>query len=334
MARRGLRNIAANTITVLIVCGLLLLAAIEYAKQEFAAPGPLTEEVIVVLEKGSGLKDASRVLREHGAIDNEFLFRLGSRYRREDRGLRYGEYLIPPHASMEQILDQMVRGDTIQHKVTVAEGLTSSQVAELLQSSDILRGEITEVPPEGSLAPDTYFIERNMTRAEVLNRMAEAQTAALTEAWEKRAPDLPLASAEEALILASIVEKETGIATERGLVASVFVNRLRRGMPLQSDPTVVYGLTLGKGPLGRGLRRSELDRATPYNTYQINGLPPTPIANPGRDSIMAVVNPEVTDYLYFVADGTGGHVFAKSLDEHNRNVANWRKIEAEKKQSQ
>jgi UPF0755 protein len=172
MARRGLRNIAANTITVLIVCGLMLLAAIEYAKREFSAPGPLTEEVIVVLEKGSGLKDASRVLKEHGAIDNEFLFRLGSRYRREDRDLRYGEYLIPPHASMQEILDQMVRGDTIQHKVTVAEGLTSSQIVELLRSSDILRGEISEIPPEGSLAPDTYFIERNMTRAEVLERMA------------------------------------------------------------------------------------------------------------------------------------------------------------------
>jgi UPF0755 protein len=334
MARRGLRNIAANTITVLIVCGLMLLAAIEYAKREFSAPGPLTEEVIVVLEKGSGLKDASRVLKEHGAIDNEFLFRLGSRYRREDRDLRYGEYLIPPHASMQEILDQMVRGDTIQHKVTVAEGLTSSQIVELLRSSDILRGEISEIPPEGSLAPDTYFIERNMTRAEVLERMAEAQTATLTDAWEKRAPDIPLASAEEALILASIVEKETGIASERGLVASVFINRLKRGMRLQSDPTVVYGVTLGKGPLGRGLRRSELDQVTPYNTYQIDGLPPTPIATPGRDAIMAVVNPEVTDYLYFVADGTGGHVFAKSLDEHNRNVANWRRIEADQKQSQ
>lgn len=334
MARRGLRNIAANTITVLIVCGLLLLAAIEYAKREFSSPGPLTEEVIVVLEKGSGLKDASRVLKEHGAIDNEFLFRLGSRYRREDRDLRYGEYLIQPRASMQEILDQMVRGDTIQHKVTVAEGLTSTQIVELLRSNDILRGEIADIPPEGSLAPDTYFIERNMTRAEVLKRMAEAQTATLADAWEKRVPGLPLASPEEALILASIVEKETGIASERGLVASVFINRLKRGMRLQSDPTVVYGVTLGKGPLGRGLRRSELDQVTPYNTYQIDGLPPTPIATPGRDAIMAVVNPEVTDYLYFVADGTGGHVFATSLDEHNRNVANWRKIEADQKQPQ
>jgi UPF0755 protein len=196
MARRGLRNIAANTITVLIVCGLVLLAAIEFAKREFSAPGPLTEEVIVVLEKGSGLKDASRVLKEHGAIENEFLFRLGSRYRREDRGLRYGEYLIPPHASMEEILDQMVRGDTIQHKVTVAEGLTSSQIVELLQASEILRGEIAETPPEGSLAPNTYFIERNMTRAEVLQRMAEAQSAVLAEACQQRAPDLTIASAE------------------------------------------------------------------------------------------------------------------------------------------
>jgi len=334
MARLRMRNLAANTITVLIVAGLLILAAIELAKREFAAPGPLKEEVIVVLPKGAALNDVSRLLKLHGAIDNEFLFRLGARYRRDDREIRYGEYLIPAHASMEDILGQMVRGETIQHKITVAEGLTSYQIVELLRASDILTGEIAEVPPEGSLAPDTYFIERNMTRKEVLARMAEAQAATLAEAWEKRAPDLPLRSPEEALVLASIVEKETGIAAERPRVASVFINRLRRGIRLQSDPTVVYGITGGKGPLGRGLRRSELDRVTPYNTYQIDGLPPTPIATPGRDAIMAVVNPEVTDFLYFVADGTGGHVFSATLDEHNRNVSTWRKLEKERKSSE
>jgi UPF0755 protein len=161
--------------------------------------------------------------------------------------------------------------------------------------------------------------------------MAELQAAVLAEAWEKRLPDLPLASPAEVLVLASIVEKETGVAEERPRVASVFINRLKRGMKLQTDPTVVYGITEGKGPLGRGLRRSELDRATPYNTYVIDGLPPTPIANPGRDAIMAVVNPEETDFLYFVADGTGGHVFAETLQEHNRNVAQWRSIEEKTK---
>jgi len=181
------------------------------------------------------------------------------------------------------------------------------------------------------LRPETYSIERNQSRSDVLREMAEAQAAVLAEAWEKRAEGLPLSNPEEVLVLASIVEKETGVAAERDQVASVFINRLKKGIKLQTDPTVVYGITGGKGPLGRGLRRSELDRATPYNTYVIAGLPPTPIANPGRDAIMAVVNPAETDFLYFVADGTGGHAFAATLREHNRNVAAWRKIEKKNK---
>jgi len=220
-----------------------------------------------------------------------------------------------------------VRGDTVLHRVTVAEGLTSHQIVEILRQNDLLTGEITEDPPEGSLAPETYTIERNQSRSDVLKLMEKHQAEILAEAWEKRAPDLPLSSPEEVLVLASIVEKETGIAEERGRVASVFLNRLKRGMRLQSDPTVVYGITEGKAPLGRGLRRSELDRVTPYNTYQVDGLPPTPIAAPGRDAIMAVVNPEDTNFLYFVADGTGGHVFSETLAEHNSNVARWRRIE-------
>jgi UPF0755 protein len=322
-----MRNMASNALSVLIVAGLVFLVTIGVAKREFSAPGPLQAEVIVVLPRGAELKDTSRLLALHGVISNEFLFRLGARYRREDRAIRYGEYLIPAGVSMEGVLALLVSGKTIEHKVTVAEGLTSYQVVEILRASKILTGEIAEVPPEGSLAPDTYFVQRNQSRGDVLARMAEAQSVVLAEAWETRAPGLPLGSAEEALVLASIVEKETGLAGERGLVASVFVNRLKRGIRLQSDPTVVYGITEGKGPLGRGLRRSELDRVTPYNTYLIDGLPPTPIAAPGRDAIMAVVNPEETDFLYFVADGTGGHVFASTLREHNRNVAAWRRIE-------
>ena len=326
-----MRNMAANTISILIVAGIVLLVAIGIAKREYTAPGPLREEVIVVLRKGAGLKDTSRILAEHGVIENEFLFRLGARYRREDRAIRYGEYLIPAGISMEEVLALLVRGETIEHKLTVAEGLTSYRIVEMLRASLILTGEIAEVPPEGSLAPDTYFIQRNQSRSDLLARMTEAQAAALAQAWEMRAPDLPLTSPEEVLILASIVEKETGVADERGRVASVFLNRLKRGMPLQSDPTVVYGVTGGEGPLGRGLRRSELDRVTPYNTYLIAGLPPTPIAAPGREAIMAVVNPEETDFLYFVADDSGGHVFATTLRQHNRNVAAWRRIEKNSK---
>jgi UPF0755 protein len=221
----------------------------------------------------------------------------------------------------------LVEGKTVLHKLTVPEGLTSFQIVELLRGSEILTGEVGDIPAEGSLAAETYTLERNQSRNEVLKQMAELQAAELARAWERRVPDLPLATPEEALVLASIVEKETGVAEERARVASVFINRLKRGMKLQSDPTVVYGITGGEGPLGRGLRRSELDRETPYNTYVIDGLPPTPIATPGRDAIMAVVNPEETDFLYFVADGTGGHVFAETLDEHNRNVVKWRAIE-------
>jgi len=326
-----MRNMAANTISILIVTGIVVLVTIGAAKREFSEPGPLRQEVIVVLPRGAALKDTSRLLALHGAIENEFLFRLGARYRREDRAIRYGEYLIPAGASMAEVLALLVSGETIEHKVTVAEGLTSYQIVEILRASKILTGEIAEVPPEGSLAPDTYFVQRNQSRSEVLARMAEAQAAVLAQAWEQRADGLPLAGPEEVLVLASIVEKETGVAHERGRVASVFLNRLKRGIRLQSDPTVVYGITGGRGPLGRGLRRSELDRATPYNTYLIDGLPPTPIAAPGRDAIMAVVNPEETDFLYFVADGTGGHVFATTLQQHNRNVAAWRRIERNSK---
>jgi UPF0755 protein len=324
-----MRNLAANVLSILIVVGIALLVAIAVARREFAAPGPLEGDVVVELPKGANLRDTSRLLALHGAIDNEFLFRLGARYRGEDRAIRYGEYRIPARASMAEILAILVNpAAALKHKLTVPEGLTSYQIVQLMNDSEVLSGEIKNVPPEGSLAPDTYFVQRNDNRNDWLKRMADEQQRILAEAWQKRAPDLPLKSPEEVLILASIVEKETGIAAERGRVASVFINRLKRGMRLQSDPTVVYGITKGKAPLGRGLRRSELNRVTPYNTYQIDGLPPAPIASPGHDAIMAVVNPDKTNFLYFVADGSGGHVFAETLQEHNRNVAKWRNLES------
>ncbi len=325
-----MRNVAANALSVLVVLGIVLLVAIGVAKREFTAPGPLEEDVLVQVPKGADIRGTSRLLAENGAIDNAMLFRLGARYRGEARAIRYGEYRIPARASMEEILAMMVRGDTVVHRITVAEGLTSWEVVELLRGNDVLTGEIEEVPPEGRLAPETYHVERGQTRAEVIQRMRALQDEILSEAWQEGETDSPLETPEEVLILASIVEKETGVPEERARVASVFLNRLRRGMKLQSDPTVVYGITEGKGPLGRGLRQSELERRTPYNTYVIAGLPPTPIANPGREAIMAVVNPAETDFLYFVADGTGGHVFAKTLAEHKRNVREWRQIEQER----
>ena len=216
------------------------------------------------------------------------------------------------------------------YRISVAEGVTSWQVVDALRKVDVLSGEIESVPDEGSLAPDSYEVAREAPRAELIALMEEAQSARLENAWANRAEGLPIDTPEEALILASIIEKETGVPDERGLVASVFVNRLRQGMRLQTDPTVIYGITGGQGVLGRGLRQSELRRETPYNTYVITGLPPTPIANPGLASIEAAVNPPESDYVFFVADGSGGHAFAVTLEEHNANVAKWRKIEAER----
>lgn len=220
-------------------------------------------------------------------------------------------------------------GDT-RIRVAVAEGATSWQIVEALKAVPVLTGDVTSLPPEGALAPDSYEVRKGDTVASVIERMSAAQQRILAQAWEGRADGLPLNSAEEALILASIIEKETGVAEERRQVSSVFVNRLNRGMRLQTDPTVIYGITKGQGVLGRGLRQSELRRETPYNTYVIPALPPTPIANPGRAAIEAALNPDTTPYIFFVADGTGGHAFAETLEEHNRNVAEWRKIEAER----
>ncbi len=217
----------------------------------------------------------------------------------------------------------------VNFQITVAEGVTSWQIVDSLRKADFLSGELDVVPDEGTLAPGSYEAKRGTDRAGLIEEMTSRQATILAEAWAGRAEGLPYDTPEEALIMASIVEKETGIAEERGRVASVFVNRLQQGMRLQTDPTVIYGITKGEGVLGRGLRQSELRRETPWNTYVIDGLPPTPIANPGADAIRAAMNPDQTDFLFFVADGTGGHVFAATLDEHNENVAKWRAIEAE-----
>ncbi len=335
-----MRHIAANVLTLLIVALAALALAVERGQTEFAAPGPTAEAQVVTIARGATLDEAAEALDRAGLfpertvwgmIPGAGLFRIGARARGQAQALKAGDYRVPAGSSMEEILALIVSGRAIQIPVTVPEGLTSWEVVELLKTVDTLSGAIAQVPPEGSLAPDTYFVDRGTQRTALLARMAAAQTEILDTAWAARAPDLPLASPEEALILASIIEKETGLAGERGTVASVFVNRLRRGMRLETDPTVIYGITQGQGPLGRGLRRSELVRETPYNTYRIDGLPPTPIANPGRASIEAALNPPDTPYIFFVADGTGGHAFAETLAEHNANVRRWRRIEAERR---
>lgn len=321
------KHLAANLLTLLFV-GLLALAGfIVVGIQSFSAEGPLEQPTRVVLDRGVGLNQASSVLEEAGVIESGTVFRLGARYKGLDRELKFGEYEIPAKASMEEVLEIIVSGRSIEYKITAAEGLTSWEIVELLKASDLLTGEIDEVPPEGSLAPDTYFIQKGSSRAALLARMQAAQTKIVEEAWAARNPDTPLRSPEEAVVLASIIEKETGVGAERAEVAGVFVNRMNRGMRLQSDPTIIYGITNGQGPLDRPIRRSDISRPTKYNTYVIDRLPPGPIANPGRDAIMAAVQPADTEYFYFVADGTGGHAFARTLAEHNRNVAEWRKIE-------
>ncbi|MDH5530102.1 MAG: endolytic transglycosylase MltG [Paracoccaceae bacterium] len=237
---------------------------------------------------------------------------------------------VPADEAAPQAYVDVAEDADVRFRITLAEGVTSWQVVEALKRAEFLVGELAEVPPEGSLSPDSYEIQRGAVRVELLAEMQARQAEVLSTLWAGRADGLPYATPEEALIMASIVEKETGVPEERGQVASVFINRLEQGMKLQTDPTVIYGLTKGQGILGRGLRQSELRGRTPYNTYVIDGLPPTPIANPGSDSIAAALNPDTTDFLFFVADGTGGHAFARTLAEHNDNVAKWRAIEAER----
>lgn len=298
-----------------------------YGKYLFETDGPHTETEIVLLEQGMGVRAIAARLENEGVISNAYVFLAGVRLHRAERSLKAGEYEIPAHASMAAIMGILREGRSILHRLTVPEGLTSEQAMLLVEAHPVLIGDMPETPPEGSLLPETYSFTRGMTRAEIVANMQAAATRVMDELWEKRAGNLPFKTREEAIILASIVEKETGVPTERPRVAAVFVNRLRVPMRLQSDPTIIYGLVGGKGSLGRPIRRSELDRVTPYNTYQIDGLPPTPICNPGRASIEAVLNPPETGEYYFVADGTGGHAFSRTLSEHQARVREWREIE-------
>jgi UPF0755 protein len=300
---------------------------------EFQSPGPQADngatETVVNLPRGTGLNRIAETLEEQGVIGNSLIFRAGVMYFGKASALKAGEYAIPSGASPQRVMEILIEGKAIVYKLTLPEGLTTAMALDLVSKHVSLQGEVTRMPAEGALLPETYIFNRGMSRDALIERMEKDHAAVIDELWEKRAPNLPISTKEEAVILASIVEKETGVAHERPRVASVFVNRLRKGMKLQSDPTIIYGLTKGV-PLGRGIRQSELDRATPYNTYVINGLPPTPIANPGREAIAAVLNPAESDDLFFVADGTGGHVFASTLAEHDKNVQNWRQIEKQR----
>ena len=377
------RSIASNALTLFIVALVVASGLLVWGRQAFVGPGPLAEAICFRVEKGANLSQVSRALETEGAVSDARIFRIGADYEDAGKALKFGSYLIPPKASMREVLGALTQGgqstcgrevnfrigvnvaqiilrqldpatnryvevvsfdpakeaapteylDAAQQpdlrwRITLAEGVTSWQVVDALKRADFLEGKVAAVPDEGSLAPDSYEVEKGADRAGLLAEMGKRQTIILADLWAARAEGLPYKTPEEALIMASIVEKETGIPEERKQVASVFINRLAKGMKLQTDPTVIYGVTKGEGVLGRGLRQSELRRITPYNTYVIDGLPPTPIANPGKLSIEAALNPDTTEYLYFVANGSGGHAFAATLAEHNDNVAKWRALEA------
>ncbi len=340
-AKKAGKGALARKLLILLLFLLILLGALggglwiiwqEKIVKALAAPGPSMQVQTFTVAPGTGARAIAEQLGAKKLISDPLLFRIKVRLADEGVTLKAGEYKIAAHASINDIFDKLQSGKIVQHAVTVPEGRTVREIVEILRQSEVLSGDITVVPDEGILLPETYAVTRGASRTGLLSRMQADMGKVLDQAWAGRDKNLPLANKQDMLILASIVEKETGIDGERARVAAVFVNRLRRPMRLESDPTILYGLNGGR-PLGRGLRRSEIDRKTAWNTYQIDGLPPTPICSPGRDAILAVAHPAQTKDLYFVADGNGGHVFASSYRAHLRNVAQWRKIERQRKRA-
>jgi len=315
-------------ITIVLVLMVAVGGVYIYGRQILEAKGPLQEEKIVNIPARAGMSDIADVLQREGVIDSNRWAFIGSVIALKARSdLKPGEYAFQKNASLRDVIGTMVEGKVVQHALTIPEGLTSEQIVARLADNDIFSGTVREIPREGTLLPETYKFPRGAPRDQVIQRMQQAQKRVLAEIWERRNPELPIKSPEQLVTLASIVEKETGRADERSRVAAVFVNRLRQKIKLQSDPTIIYGLVGGKGTLGRPIKRSEINQPSPYNTYVIDGLPPGPIANPGRASLEAAANPARTRDLFFVADGTGGHSFTETYDQHQKNVAKLRSIE-------
>ncbi len=305
---------------------LAVLGAGFYAHSEYTAPGPLAESKVFTVAQGQSAAAIGSALEQGGIISNGRIFAVMAQLTGQRTRLKAGEYEFTAAASMQQVMGLIASGKAITYKVSIPEGFTSEMAVARVNANEILTGPPATVPPEGSILPDTYVFRRGMTRQKLVEDMQAAQAKLLEELWVKRTPVPAITTKEQAVTLASIVEKETAVPEERPIIASVFINRLDKGMRLQSDPTIIYGIVGGKGRLDRALTRTDIDTATPYNTYRINGLPPGPIANPGRAALEAVLNPTPTSHLYFVADGTGGHAFAETLEEHNRNVRKWREI--------
>ena len=315
-------------ITFLVIAMLLIGGAFFYGKKIIEARGPLDEDKVVIIPPRAGMTDIGDILLRNGVISADRWSFIGSVLALNARsGLKSGEYLFQKNASLRDVINTIVEGKVVQHAFTIPEGLTSEQIVARLQDSDIFTGPLKEQPREGTLLPDTYNFPRGTPRDQVITRMQQAQKRVLADIWSRRSPDVPVRSPEQLVTLASIVEKETGKADERSRVAAVFANRLRQKIKLQSDPTIIYGLVGGKGTLGRPIKRSEIQQPSPYNTYVIEGLPPGPIANPGRASLEATANPARTRDLFFVADGTGGHTFAETYDQHQKGVAKLRAME-------
>jgi peptidoglycan lytic transglycosylase G len=330
-ARHPLVIIGHSIISLLVLLAVVIGAALFVGREQFEAPGPLAQDRIVNIPRGSGLREIANVLTREGVIDQPWVFIAGVLVLKARENLKAGEYQFKAHASLHDVVATIVEGKVVMHQISIPEGLTSEQIVARLMDNDVLTGNIDSIPAEGSLLPDTYNFTRGVTREQMIRRMQQAQQRLVKELWAHRAPDLPLKTPEQLVILASMVEKETGQPDERTRIAAVFVNRLKHKMRLQSDPTIIYGLVGGKATLGRPIMKSEIDQPTPYNTYQIDGLPPGPITNPGRASLEAAANPARTRELYFVADGTGGHVFSETYEQHEKNVARLRLLEAGQK---
>jgi len=340
---RHVRNplvILINLVITLAVFGLAAIGgALYFGKQKFEQTGPLTEEATVVISSGAGLSGITDSLAGKGVIEDglfdEWVFNLGIRFYKNATRLKAGEYAFAPGVSMHEVMTDLVEGNAVTHSVTIPEGWTTAQIIERVREHPTLTGEITDIPAEGDLLPQTYTFARGTPRQDIIDQMKAAQEKLLSEIWERRTDGLPVETPEDLVILASIVEKETALADERPRVAGVFVNRLNKKMRLQSDPTILYGLYGGEAWLKdrSAIRQSELKAENEYNTYQIDGLPPGPIGNPGRAAMEAVANPSRTQDLYFVADGTGGHVFAETYEQHQENVRKWRRIEQDRRQA-
>jgi peptidoglycan lytic transglycosylase G len=320
--------IAGNAIFSIIL--LLAIAggvAWSYGKHKFEQQGPLDRDKVVNIPKGLGLREIADLLARENVIEQPWVFIGGVLVLKAKDELKYGEYKFTKQATLRETIETIVEGKVVQHAFTIPEGLTSEQIVARLAEVDFLSGNIREIPKEGTLLPETYSFPRYMTREQAIQRMQNAHRRVVQEVWDRRSPDLPVKTPEALVTLASIVEKETGRPDERSRVAAVFVNRLRQRIKLQADPTIIYGLVGGKGTLGRPIMRSEIEQPTPYNTYVIEGLPPGPIANPGRASLEAAANPARTKEIYFVADGTGAHAFAENLPQHQQNIAKLRQFE-------